>query len=137
MRNPTALLLLGPFLAFFGTGYFSGFGTISAELFPTRIRVTAQGLMYNIGRIASAAASVRRRGACKDLWARDGVQCDGRGVSLLRRASGLSTGDPREGARVVTSANIELGPGRRLASFRLATTFNDGRIPGGRARAHT
>jgi MFS family permease len=55
-RNPTALLILGPFLAFFGTGYFSGFGTITAELFPTRIRVTAQGLTYNIGRVASAIA---------------------------------------------------------------------------------
>jgi MFS family permease len=55
-RNPTALLILGPFLAFFGTGYFSGFGTISAELFPTPIRVTAQGLTYNIGRVASAVA---------------------------------------------------------------------------------
>ena len=55
-RNPTALLVLGPFLAFFGTGYFSGFGVISAELFPTRIRATAQGLTYNIGRVASAAA---------------------------------------------------------------------------------
>jgi MFS family permease len=55
-RNPTALLILGPFLAFFGTGYFSGFGTITAELFPTRIRVTAQGLTYNIGRVASAVA---------------------------------------------------------------------------------
>ena len=55
-RNPAALLVLGPFVAFFGTGYFSGFGTISAELFPTRIRATAQGLTYNIGRVASAAA---------------------------------------------------------------------------------
>jgi MFS family permease len=55
-RNPTALLVLGPFLAFFGTGYFSGFGAITAELFPTRIRVTAQGLTYNIGRVASAVA---------------------------------------------------------------------------------
>jgi MFS family permease len=55
-RNPTALLFLGPFVAFFGTGYFSGFGAISAELFPTRIRATAQGLTYNIGRVASAAA---------------------------------------------------------------------------------
>jgi MFS family permease len=55
-RNPTALLLLGPFVAFFGTGYFSGFGAITAELFPTRIRVTAQGLTYNIGRVASAIA---------------------------------------------------------------------------------
>jgi len=55
-RDPTALLVLGPFLAFFGTGYFSGFGAITAELFPTRIRVTAQGLTYNIGRVASAVA---------------------------------------------------------------------------------
>jgi MFS family permease len=54
--DPTTLLILGPFLAFFGTGYFSGFGAISAELFPTRIRVTAQGLTYNIGRVASAIA---------------------------------------------------------------------------------
>jgi MFS family permease len=55
-RDPIALLILGPFLAFFGTGYFSGFGAISAELFPTPIRVTAQGLTYNIGRVASAVA---------------------------------------------------------------------------------
>ena len=55
-RNLVALLMLGPFVAFFGTGYFSGFGTVSAELFPTRIRATAQGLTYNIGRVASAAA---------------------------------------------------------------------------------
>jgi MFS family permease len=55
-RDPQALLLLGPVLAFFGTGYFSGFGAITAELFPTRVRVTAQGFTYNIGRIASAGA---------------------------------------------------------------------------------
>ncbi len=45
-----------PFLAFFGTGYFSGFGTITAEIFPTRVRATAQGFTYNIGRGLSAAA---------------------------------------------------------------------------------
>ena len=55
-RHPILLLVLGPFVAFFGTGYFSGFGAVSAELFPTRIRATAQGLTYNIGRVASAAA---------------------------------------------------------------------------------
>jgi MFS family permease len=55
-RAPWALLLLGPIVGFFGTGYFSGFGAITAELFPTRIRVTAQGFSYNVGRIASAAA---------------------------------------------------------------------------------
>ena len=56
VRTPIVLLLLGPFVAFFATGYFSGFGAVSAELYPTAIRATAQGLTYNIGRVASAAA---------------------------------------------------------------------------------
>jgi MFS family permease len=56
IRIPLVLLLLGPFVAFFATGYFSGFGAVSAELYPTPIRATAQGLTYNIGRVASAAA---------------------------------------------------------------------------------
>lgn len=55
-KNPYALLGLGPFVAFFGTGYFSGFGALTAEIYPTSIRATAQGFTYNIGRIASAAA---------------------------------------------------------------------------------
>jgi MFS family permease len=54
--NPTLLLLLGPVTAFFATGYFSGFGAVTAELYPTRVRATAQGFTYNIGRVASAAA---------------------------------------------------------------------------------
>jgi MFS family permease len=53
---PVLLLLLGPFVAFFGTGFFSGFGAVTAEIYPTSIRATAQGFTYNIGRIASAAA---------------------------------------------------------------------------------
>jgi MFS family permease len=56
LRTPWALLLLGPLVAFFGTGYFSGFGAITAEIYPTAIRATAQGFTYNIGRLASAAA---------------------------------------------------------------------------------
>jgi MFS family permease len=56
MKHPTALLFLGPFVAFFGTGYFSGFGALTAELYPTSIRATAQGITYNTGRIVSAAA---------------------------------------------------------------------------------
>jgi len=56
VRNPIALLLLGPFVAFFATGYFSGFGAVTAEIYPTAIRAAAQGFTYNIGRIASAAA---------------------------------------------------------------------------------
>ena len=54
--DPTALFLLGPVTAFFATGYFSGYGAVTAELYPTEVRATAQGLTYNIGRIASAAA---------------------------------------------------------------------------------
>ncbi len=56
LRTPILLLLLGPFVAFFATGYFSGFGAVTAEIYPTEIRATAQGLTYNLGRIASAAA---------------------------------------------------------------------------------
>ena len=56
ISTPVLLLLLGPFVAFFGTGFFSGFGAVTAEIYPTSIRATAQGFTYNIGRIASAAA---------------------------------------------------------------------------------
>jgi MFS family permease len=56
LRTPTALLLLGPFVAFFGTGSFSGLGAIVAELYPTAVRATAAGFTYNLGRLASAAA---------------------------------------------------------------------------------
>jgi MFS family permease len=54
--NPTALFALGPVTAFFATGFFSGFGAVTAELYPTDVRATAQGFTYNIGRVASAAA---------------------------------------------------------------------------------
>ena len=56
IRNPVALLVLGPFVAFFATGYFSGFGAVTAEIFPTAIRASAQGFTYNVGRVASAVA---------------------------------------------------------------------------------
>ena len=56
VRDPQALLWLGPLVAFFGTGYFSGFGVVTAELFPTRVRATAQGTTYNVGRALSAFA---------------------------------------------------------------------------------
>jgi len=56
IRAPLPLLLLGPFVAFFATGYYSGFGAVTAEIYPTAVRATAQGLTYNSGRIASAAA---------------------------------------------------------------------------------
>jgi MFS family permease len=56
VRNPNALLLIGPLVGFFGTGYFSGFSVIASELFPTALRASAMGFVYNIGRVLSAAA---------------------------------------------------------------------------------
>ena len=54
-RNEITLLLLGPFLVFFGAGFVSGFGPLIAKLFPTHMRATAQG-RRQIGR-----ASCRER----------------------------------------------------------------------------
>lgn len=56
LSSPWLLLLAGPSLAFAGTGYFSGFGAVTAGAFPTALRATGQGLTYNLGRLASAAA---------------------------------------------------------------------------------
>jgi MFS family permease len=56
VREPLLLLVLGPFVAFFGTGYFSGFGAVASEIFPTSIRATALGVTYNSGRLLSAVA---------------------------------------------------------------------------------
>ena len=55
-KTPFWLLVLGPFVAFFGTGFFSGFSALASELFPTKIRATAMGLSYNVGRGLSAVA---------------------------------------------------------------------------------
>ena len=55
-HNQWWLLLLGPFVAFFGTGFFSGYGAVTSEIFPGRIRATAMGLSYNVGRIFGALA---------------------------------------------------------------------------------
>jgi MFS family permease len=56
VRDPNMLLLIGPLVGFFGTGYFSGFSVIASELFPTALRGSAMGFVYNIGRVLSAAA---------------------------------------------------------------------------------
>jgi len=55
-RSPVILFFLAPFVAFAATGYFTGFAAVTAEIYETRIRSTAQGFTYNTGRIASAAA---------------------------------------------------------------------------------
>lgn len=54
--NTRALLVIGPLVGFFGTGYFSGFAVLTSELFPTALRASAMGFVYNIGRVLSAAS---------------------------------------------------------------------------------
>ena len=55
-RNPHLLLLFGPIVGFFGTGFFSGFTIIASEAFPTAVRGTAMGVVYNVGRFLGAGA---------------------------------------------------------------------------------
>ena len=55
-RSAWTLLLVGPLVGYFAHGYFSLFGAMLAELFPTRIRASAQGFCYNAGRLVSALA---------------------------------------------------------------------------------
>jgi MFS family permease len=55
-RSEPWLLALGPVVAFFGTGSFSGYAAIASEIFPNEIRAAAMGLSYNVGRVFSAVA---------------------------------------------------------------------------------
>lgn len=55
-NSETWLLTLGPFIGFCGTGFFALFGAMLAELYPTSIRGTGQGFVYNMGRAISALA---------------------------------------------------------------------------------
>lgn len=55
-RSETALFLLAPLVGYLGHGYFSVFGVLLAELFPSAVRGAAQGFCYNAGRAVSALA---------------------------------------------------------------------------------
>jgi MFS family permease len=67
IRHHVALFVLGPLIGFFGHGYFSVFGVMLSELFPTYVRATAQGLVYNVGRAFSALAPYTI-GALADIY---------------------------------------------------------------------
>lgn len=66
-RTQGWLLLLAPLLGFAGHGYFSLFGALLAELFPSRIRASAQGVCYSTGR-AISALSPYAVGALAQAW---------------------------------------------------------------------
>jgi MFS family permease len=52
-QNYVLFLLLTPIIGFIGNGVFSGFPVYLPELFPTKIRATAQTTCYNGARIAT------------------------------------------------------------------------------------
>lgn len=56
LRSQALLMVFGIVVAYFGTGFYSGFAPTFAELFPTTIRATAQGFVYNGGRAIAAVA---------------------------------------------------------------------------------
>jgi len=53
IRN-TTMLVLGFPLGFFANGLYAPMGSFLSELFPTRVRATAQGFTYNAGRAIGA-----------------------------------------------------------------------------------
>ena len=115
-RDAVWLLVLGPFVAFFGTGYFSGFSAIASELFPTEIRATAMGLSYNLGRGALGRRARHRRPARDALRPRLGLPAAG-GRLLRRRAAGPGPArDEGQAPRLTATRSSAPSPSRRRPS---------------------
>ncbi len=55
-RSQSVLLVLGAAVAFFGTGWFSGCGTIGSEIYPTSLRARALGFTYTGARAMSSVS---------------------------------------------------------------------------------
>jgi MFS family permease len=75
-RSMITLIVVGPLVGYFAHGYFSLFGAMLAELFPTRIRATAQGFCYNGGRLVSAAAPFAIGAAATKYGLGFSIACD-------------------------------------------------------------
>jgi predicted MFS family arabinose efflux permease len=55
VRNVDVLLYLGPIIGI-SCSYYAGFAAAFPVMFPTRVRATAQGVAYNVGRAISGLA---------------------------------------------------------------------------------
>jgi len=101
-RSVPVLLVLGPVVAFFSTGLFSGFGAIVAELYPTGIRAAAGGFIFNIGRVGSAARAAAHRvaRAAQRVWHR--VRHHVRGAAAGRADVDLDSGNEGPGPSINT-----------------------------------
>ncbi|MGB0038375.1 MAG: MFS transporter [Terriglobales bacterium] len=71
-RSQAVLLVLGAVVAFFGTGWFSGCGTIGSEIYPTSLRARGLGFTYTGARAMSSVSPyvIGKIGDAKGLnWA--------------------------------------------------------------------
>jgi len=55
-RSQSTLLVLGAMVAFFGTGWTSGCGTIASEIYPTNLRARGLGFTYTGARAMSSVS---------------------------------------------------------------------------------
>ncbi|MGA9355179.1 MAG: MFS transporter, partial [Terriglobales bacterium] len=70
--SQAVLLVLGAVVAFFGTGWFSGCGTIGSEIYPTSLRARGLGFTYTGARAMSSVSPyvIGKIGDAKGLnWA--------------------------------------------------------------------
>jgi len=119
-RSPNVLMVLGPLVGFFGHGYFSVFGALLAELFPTELRGTAQGFCYNAGRAMSALAPTTIGVLATTM---------GLGTALMVTSAFFLTGaglifllPETRGHRLVTGAAPETMKGGLAPTVRIATS---------------
>ena len=101
LHTAAPLFLLAPLVAFAATGYFSGFAAVTAEVYETKIRSTAQGLTYNTGRLASAAAPfvvgslADKHGFAAGFWASAAAFAVAAGLWLFIPETGVVRGAVR------------------------------------------
>ena len=110
-KNPYPLLGLGPFVAFFGTGHFSGFGVLTAEIYPKSIRATAQGVNLQYRPNRRRGGAFHRRVAGGHARIRRRVRHHLRGVPAGRRCLDLDSQDARH--RADLGRETEKPAGRR------------------------
>ncbi|MEL0538356.1 MFS transporter [Staphylococcus debuckii] len=57
-QSATALLIGGAFVGFFVNGMFAGYGAVISSFYPTRIRSTANNVIFNVGRAVGGLSPI-------------------------------------------------------------------------------
>lgn len=67
LTDALALLVAGAAMGFFVNGMLGGYGALMSELYPTRVRATAQNVLFNLGRAVGGLGPVTV-GAVALVW---------------------------------------------------------------------